>query len=319
MKKLIPAYVRVPVLFALVLLALEYFIDSGDKPAFLKYPMVSVFLFVFLFLQIAIEIVISAIDRVTYAMLTEEQKQKLAEAEKSFSIKNSKLYKMLTRSKAIEQEGDIMMDHDYDGIKELDNVLPPWWVGLFYVTIIFGLIYLVRFHIMGDYDQKQEFEMEMAEAKKAVDAYKSTAKDLIDAESVTLLTEESDLAQGKTIFENTCAACHRADGGGGIGPNLADEHWILGGGIKNVFHTISEGGRDGKGMVAWKATLRPNEIQRVASYVLSLQGTNPADAKEPEGEIWVDENAETTDDTTGETTEAEATDVNESTPEVAVN
>ena len=77
------------------------------------------------------------------------------------------------------------------------------------------------------------------------------------------------------------------DGGGAIGPNLTDEYWILGGGIKNVFHTITEGGRDGKGMVAWKGTLKPSEIQLVASYVLSLKGSNPKDPKEPEGDVWV--------------------------------
>ena len=84
--------------------------------------------------------------------------------------------------------------------------------------------------------------------------------------------------------------------GGQIGPNLTDDHWILGGGIKNVFHTITNGGRDGKGMVAWKGTLKPKEIQKVASYILSLQGSNPKDPKEPEGEIWVDETAPTKDD-----------------------
>ncbi|MBE99411.1 cbb3-type cytochrome c oxidase N-terminal domain-containing protein [Flavobacterium coralii] len=292
MKKLIPVYVRVPVLFALVFMALEYFIDSGDRPAFLKYPMVSVFLFVFLFLQIAIEIVISAIDKVTYAMLTEEQKQKLAEAE-SISIKESAWYKKLKgffgKSAPVEEEGSVMLDHNYDGIKELDNVLPPWWVYLFYGTILFGVVYLVRFHIVGDYNQKEEFEQEMAEAKLAVEEYKKTAKDLIDAETVTLLTDAGELEQGKTIFEANCAACHRADGGGTIGPNLTDEYWILGGGIKNVFHTITEGGRDGKGMVAWKGTLKPSEIQLVASYVLSLQGTNPVDAKAPDGDVWKEE------------------------------
>jgi cytochrome c oxidase cbb3-type subunit 3 len=294
MKKLIPVYVRVPILFALVFMALEYFIDSGDRPAFLKYPLVSVFLFVFLFLQIAIEIVISAIDRVTYAMLTEEQKARLAAAE-AVNLKDSKWFKKLKtffgKSKPIEQEGEIMMNHDYDGIKELDNVLPPWWVYLFYATILFGVIYLVRFHIAGDYNQKEEFEAEMAEARLAVEEYKKTAKDLIDANTVTLLTDAGELAQGKTIFETNCAACHRADGGGAIGPNLTDEFWILGGGIKNVFHTINEGGRDGKGMVAWKGTLKPSEIQMVASYVLSLQGTNPPDPKAPDGEVWKDDNA----------------------------
>ena len=84
-------------------------------------------------------------------------------------------------------------------------------------------------------------------------------------------------------------ACHRADAGGQIGPNLTDEYWLLGGGIKNVFHTITEGGRDGKGMVAWKGTLKPSEIQLVASYVLSLKGSNPKEPKEPQGDIWKEE------------------------------
>lgn len=294
MKKLIPVYVRVPLLFALVFMALEYFIDSGDRPAFIKYPLVSVFLFVFLFLQIALEIVISAIDRVTYNMLTEEQKQKLAEVD-GLSLKDTfigrKIKGLTGKSTPIEEEGTLLLDHNYDGIKELDNVLPPWWVYLFYVTIIFGLIYLVRFHIYGDYDQKQEFETEMAQAKLAVEEYKKTAKDLIDEKSVTLLTEAGDIAAGKKVFETNCAACHRADAGGAIGPNLTDEYWIFGGGIKDVFHTINEGGRPGKGMVSWKGTLKPSEMQQVASYILSLKGSNPKDPKAPDGEIWKEEAA----------------------------
>ncbi|TRW27290.1 c-type cytochrome [Flavobacterium zepuense] len=294
MKKFIPVYVRVPVLFALVFMALEYFIDSGDKPAFLKYPLVSLFLGVFLFLQIAIEIVVLAIDRVTYSILTDEQKQKLAEAD-ALDFRDSNWYKKIqgffNKSAPIEEEGTILMDHDYDGIKELDNVLPPWWVNLFYACIVFALIYLIRFHIFEGKDQKAEFETEMAEAKLAVEEYKKTAKDLIDANTVTLLTDAADLAQGKEIFQSNCVACHRPDAGGAIGPNLTDEYWLLGGGIKNVFHTVTEGGRDGKGMVAWKGTLKPSEIQLVASYVLSLKGSNPKDPKEPQGDIWADEAA----------------------------
>jgi len=294
MKKLIPIYVRVPVLFAMVFMALEFFIDSGDRPAFLKFPLVSLFLGVFLFLQIAIEIVVLAIDRVTYAIMTEEQKKKLAEAD-AIDFTESKWYKKIkgffNRSKPIEEEATILMDHDYDGIKELDNVLPPWWVNLFYACIVFALIYMVRFHILDGKDQKAEFETEMAEAKLAVDEYKKTAKDLIDENTVTQFTEPADLAQGKEIFQANCIPCHRPDAGGAIGPNLTDEYWLLGGGIKNVFHTITNGGRDGKGMVAWKGILKPSEIQLVASYVLSLKGSNPKDAKEPQGDIWVDDTA----------------------------
>jgi len=299
MKKFIPVYVRVPVIFALVFMALEFFIDSGDRPAFIKYPMVSLFLGVFIFIQIAIEIVVLAIDRVTYSLLTDEQKAKLAAAD-AIEFNDSEWFKKLKRffvkTKPIEEEGSILMDHDYDGIKELDNVLPPWWIKLFYACIVFAIIYLAKYHIFGYGDQKKEFETEMAEAKLAVEEYKKTAKDLIDAESVTLLNEPADLAAGKKIFETNCAACHRPDAGGAIGPNLTDENWLLGGGIKNVFHTITEGGRDGKGMVAWKGTLKPSEIQLVASYVLSLQGSKPKDPKEPQGDVWKEEASKAADD-----------------------
>ncbi|PKP14799.1 MAG: cytochrome C oxidase subunit III, partial [Bacteroidetes bacterium HGW-Bacteroidetes-23] len=254
MKKLIPSYVRVPLIFALVMGAMEYFIDSGDKPAFIEYPMVALFLGVFLFLLVAIEIVVSAVDKVTYHMLSEEQKKQLEEAQ-SLPFTESAFYqslsKKLTRSKEIEEEHDILLDHDYDGIKELDNVLPPWWVNLFYLTIIFAIIYLVRFHIYNDYDQASEFETEMAIAKAEVEKYKLTAPDLMDKDKVTLLTDATALAEGKKLYETNCVACHKLDGGGSIGPNLTDEHWILGGGIKNVFNTLMEGGREGKGMVSW--------------------------------------------------------------------
>lgn len=294
MKKLIPVYVRVPLIFFAVFGAMEYFIDSGDRPAFIKFPMVSVFLFVFLFLLIAIEITVSAIDAITYSLLTDEQKAKLEEAS-SVSLGESDWYKnlmkKLTKSAPIEKEGELLLDHDYDGIRELDNSLPPWWVYLFYTCIVFAAVYLIRYEILGAPDQETELKNEIAQAKIEVAEYMKTAPDLMDEKTVTLLTDPAELAIGKEIFTTNCAACHRADGGGQIGPNLTDDHWILGGGIKNVFHTIMNGGRDGKGMISWKGTLKPKEMQKVASYVLSLRGSNPKDAKAPDGEIWVDDAA----------------------------
>ena len=293
MKKLFPSYVRVPLIFAIVFGGMEYFIDSGDKPAFIEYPMVSVFLFVFLFLLVAIEIVVSAVDRVTYHLLTDEQRKQLEEAQ-SVSFTDSKfvqnLVSKLTRSKPIEQEGELMLDHDYDGIKELDNVLPPWWVNLFYATIIFGVIYLVRFHVMDEYTQAEEFEQEVQLANAELEKMKANSpKEEITLDKVVMLTDEASLAKGKEIFTNACAACHKADGGGIVGPNLTDEYWINGGGIKNVFKLISEGSKNNPSMVAWNKTLESTDIQKVASYVLSLQGTKPAGAKPAEGEKWVEE------------------------------
>lgn len=294
MKKLIPAYVRVPVIFFFVFGVLEYLINSGSQPAFIKYPMVSLFLLVFLFLLIAIEITISAIDNITFQLLTNEQKEELA-VSSTVSYKDSEWFKnlmqKLTKTEPIENEIDILLDHDYDGIKELDNNLPPWWVYLFYASIVFGLVYFVRYEVMGGDNQEMELQNELAQAKIDVAEYMKTAPDLMDEKTVTLLTDPADLAVGKTIFTTNCAACHRADAGGQIGPNLTDEHWILGGGIKNIFHTLNNGGRDGKGMISWKGTLKPKEMQKVASYVISLKGSNPTDPKAPDGDIWVEEAA----------------------------
>jgi cytochrome c oxidase cbb3-type subunit 3 len=274
---------------------MEYFIDSGEQPAFLAYPMAAAFLIFVLLLLIGIEVILASIENVLFQTLSEEAKERyLAASEKKWEWAwGSKMYKKLLGSKPMEQEGEIVLDHNYDGIRELDNKLPPWWVYMFYATIIFGVVYLVRFHIFHDYDQDTEYLTEMTIAEAEIAEYKKNAKDLVDVNTVEVLTDASDIAAGQTIFETNCVACHMADGGGGIGPNLTDQNWILGGGIKNVFNTISEGGRDGKGMVAWKQSLKPLEMAQVASYVLNFQGTTPANPKAPEGDIWVDPHMQT--------------------------
>ncbi|SIR23601.1 cbb3-type cytochrome c oxidase N-terminal domain-containing protein [Maribacter ulvicola] len=287
-------WLRITVAFFLVIILMEVYIDSGDKPAFLTYPTLMFgFMALILLLLIAIAFIVQAIENVLYNTLDEEAKVRyLATKEKKWEWTWGKnMYNKLLGSKPMEAEGEIILDHNYDGIRELDNNLPPWWVYLFYASIVFGVVYLLRFHVFNDYNQKMEYEQEVAAAQLEIEAYKKTAKGLVDANTVVFLTDASDISAGKGIFESNCVACHMADGGGGIGPNLTDQNWILGGGIKNVFHTISEGGRDGKGMIAWKQNLKPVEIAQVASYVLTFQGTTPANPKAAEGDIWVDPNA----------------------------
>ena len=197
-----------------------------------------------------------------------------------------KLLKSWTKAKDIEEEQEIILDHNYDGIKELDNSLPPWWVYMFYITIVFAVVYLIRFEVMGGDTPEIEYEKAVAQARMEVNKYKANSPDVFNIDDLKLLTDASDLKRGKAVFNLNCASCHLADGGGSIGPNLTDEYWILGGGIKNVFNTVSKGGRDGKGMIAWNKTLKAEDIAKVSSYVLSLQGTTPAKAKAPQGEIW---------------------------------
>ena len=287
-------WIRVPLLFFLIFGLMEYFIDSGDQPAIIKYPITQFFMLMVLIILIAIELILSSIENIMFQTLSPEAKERYlsAKSEKWEWKWGKKVYKKMLGSKPMEAEGEIVLDHNYDGIRELDNKLPPWWVYMFYATIIFGVVYLLRFHVFNDYNQDLEYEQEVAAAKIEIEEYKKTAKDLVDESTVELLVDASDLSAGQKIFESNCVACHMADGGGGIGPNLTDQYWILGGGIKNVFHTVSEGGRDGKGMIAWKQTLKPVEIAQVSSYVLAtLNGKTPANPKDPEGEIWVDPNA----------------------------
>ena len=295
MRNLIPSYVRVPIIFFIIFGLVEYFVDSGEQPAFMKYPIVLIFLLLVLIILIAIEAIIGALENVMFQSLTDEAKERFLASKSKVPqftwIKNT--YKKLVGTKPIEEEGELILDHNYDGIKELDNALPPWWLYSWYASMVFALIYLINFHVFGNNSQYDELAKEYEQAKISIAEYKKTAKDLVDMNSVTLLTDEADLNSGKAMFMQNCVACHMADGGGGIGPNLTDNHWILGGGIKNVFKTIAEGGRDGKGMIAWKQSFKPLEIAQVASYILSLQGTTPANPKAPEGDVWVDENAET--------------------------
>jgi cytochrome c oxidase cbb3-type subunit 3 len=290
MKNTRPWWLYILIAFFVVFGLMEYFIDSGDKPAIIEYPITQFFLFVILLLLIAVALILQSVENITFLSMTKEaQERYLAAKSKGFEWKwGNRVYQNLLGSKPVEAEGEIILDHNYDGIRELDNKLPPWWVYMFYATIIFGVVYLVRFHIMNDYDQDTEYLTEVTLAEAEIAEYKKNAKDLVDVNTVELLTDASDISAGKAIYETNCVACHMPDGGGGIGPNLTDANWILGGGIKNVFNTISEGGRDGKGMVAWKQSLKPAEMAQVASYVLSFEGTTPANPKVAEGDVWVD-------------------------------
>lgn len=197
-----------------------------------------------------------------------------------------RMYKQWTAYVPVEKEKDIQLDHDYDGIKELDNQLPPWWVAMFYITIAFGVVYMGYYHVLGKGNlQIAQYEAEMEQAEEAVAAFVSRQADQVNENNVTLLTEDAPLQAGKDIFVGKCAACHGPAGEGGVGPNLTDQYWIHGGAIGDVFRTIKYGVIE-KGMIPWKDQLRAREMQEVASYIMTLQGTNPPNGKEPQGELY---------------------------------
>ena len=205
--------------------------------------------------------------------------------------------KWMTRAVPIEKEADVLLDHDYDGIKELDNALPPWWKYGFYITIVIGFIYLYNYHVSGSgKNPEQEYAMEMAEGKKQEEAYMAKTKDLVDENNITL-SDAAGIAAGKALYTQSCVACHAADGGGGIGPNLTDNNWIHGGSLNNIYQTIKNGYPE-KGMQAWQSMYSPVQMKNLTSFVKSLTGTKPANPKAPQGDSYADEPTGTNPDST---------------------
>jgi cytochrome c oxidase cbb3-type subunit 3 len=204
----------------------------------------------------------------------------------------SYIYQQMDGGVSLEKETDILLNHNYDGIQELDNNLPPWWVGMFYSTIVFAFLYIGIYHF-SDIGKLQiaEYEQEVIEAEIAIAAYNAAQKAEkaanLSADNVTQLTVTDRLAAGQANFKSYCVACHGMLGEGieNLGQNVTDKYWIHGGGVKNIFRTISEG-VPGKPMVAWKDAISAEEIQELASYIMTLEGTDPPNARPPEGEIY---------------------------------
>ncbi|TDN36869.1 c-type cytochrome [Hymenobacter sp. UV11] len=181
-------------------------------------------------------------------------------------------------------QGDVrdeVLDHDYDGIREFDNDLPPWWKWGFAFTVVFAISYVTYYHVMRKgLLQGAEYAAEMRQAALFVPV---GGDDPNQVTTYAALTAPADLSSGKSIFATNCAPCHGANAEGKVGPNLTDEFWLHGGGVNNLYKTIKFG-INGKGMVAWKGKLSGKQMLQVASYTLSLQGSKPANPKAPQGE-----------------------------------
>lgn len=197
----------------------------------------------------------------------------------------AKYFKRTTFSVPIEKEEEILLRHSYDGIRELDNHLPPWWLGLFYGGIVFAIVYMLAYHVWDWAPlQTEEYLTEMSEAEVEVTAYKATLAMTIDETNVEIVTDDAAIVTGKELFLGKCVACHGQNAEGGVGPNLTDGYWLHGAAVGNIFASIKYGFPE-KGMIAWQSQLKPDEIQSLASYILTLQGSTPPNAKEPQGEL----------------------------------
>jgi len=277
------------------------YLNGSDISEFLGSPMTWIIGTTVAFILLALFAVTQALDSIKYHILRKEgrlaeiEELEVAESRDDFL---SRIWRKMQDAKPIEKESEIEMDHEYDGIRELDNNLPPWWLWGFYISIAFAVVYMLRFEVFHTAPSTvEEYQQEMAAAEIAKEEYLKTAANLVDENSVVMLTDEALIKEGAAIYNTSCAVCHAADGGGGVGPNLTDEYWLHGGGIQDVFATIKYG-VPAKGMIPWKDQLSPVEMQKVASFVMTMQGTTPADPKEPQGEKTTDVPQDTVQDTT---------------------
>jgi cytochrome c oxidase cbb3-type subunit 3 len=198
--------------------------------------------------------------------------------------------KIFTKAIPVEKEADVMLDHNYDGIRELDNALPPWWKYGFYLTIGVAVVYLLNFHVFGyGKNPTEEYNAEMAKARVEKEVYEANNKDKIDENNVPM-ADAAGLTKAKEIFTTKCFACHGKLGEGGAGPNLTDNYWLHKGSLNDIYHTIKTGYPD-KGMQSWANEFTPKEISYLASYVKTLHGTNPPNPKAPQGDLYIDPSA----------------------------
>lgn len=230
-----------------------------------------------------------AIRRMYEELLPEKQAEALTESRllKWWTAMDKKIF---TKAVPVEKEADVMLDHDYDGIRELDNALPPWWKYGFYVTIFVGVIYMFNFHVFGyGKNPTEEYQAEMEKARIQKEIYEAQNKDKVDEEHVPM-ADAAGIAKGSEIFHAPamCWSCHGQNAEGGAGPNLTDDYWIHKGSLNDIYKSIKIGYSD-KGMQSWEKNFTPKEISYLASYIKSLRGSNPAGAQPPKGDLYVEE------------------------------
>jgi cytochrome c oxidase cbb3-type subunit 3 len=272
-------------------------VSIWDDP-FLIFYITAGFLFVVALLVIVVALFMLRVLNIMAKDAALERAKKLGIEYKEELSWWTKFDRWVSKSVPIEKEETILLDHNYDGIRELDNHLPPWWKWLFYVTIIWAVFYLIAYHVTNSLPlQTEEYENEVAYANEQIrklQAANPAAQ--IDETTVVMVTDAGALLDGKETFNNICSSCHRPDGGGDIGPNLTDQYWKHGGAIQDVFKVVKNGVPN-TNMVAWGGALSPEKMQNVSSYLLTLQGTNPPNGKAPEGELYVPKKENTATDT----------------------
>lgn len=297
------ASVRLILIFFYFLVSGPAFSQASDPSDKLEILLVITVGLLLLVSMVMLSVVVYTSKMLKRIMDLERKKKAELEGEESEPFENfwQHLSRSLTRSTPVAKEATILMDHNYDGIRELDNHLPPWWKTLFYITIIWAAIYLLVYHVFDVFPLSgEEYDREMAQIEAERKAARALVAESLDENTVEFSDSPEILTSGAAVFKTHCVVCHAEDGGGGVGPNLTDDYWLHGGSINNIFWVIKYG-VPAKGMIPWQNQLTATNIRDVASYIKSLKGSTPANPKAPQGDLYdetmVVENIESAPDT----------------------
>jgi cytochrome c oxidase cbb3-type subunit 3 len=284
-------YLRPTLIFILTVSVLPAFaaddhsLISSDVQNYIGYGAILFALVLFIVVMLVLLRIFKVLTRIILKSEGYTEEQIITELKPAKKIEKPKgeVWNKLLSLRPLSEEKDLLIEHEYDGIQELDNPTPSWFMYLFYSTIVFAVAYLLIYHVFGVGQlQYAEYRTEVAQADVAKKEFLSKAANRVDESTVKLVKDPAVIASGQAIFKQTCSPCHGEHAQGVVGPNLTDDFWLHGGKINDIFKTIKYGA-PAKGMPTWEKQLSAKQIADVANYVKSLHGTNPANPKEPQG------------------------------------
>lgn len=275
----------IPMILLLLLSGTALHAQDTEAVAAVKTPHMPYDLYLFI-VVVALEfVIIMVLSVMLLRFLKVRTEAEMNKTTRAFSM--ATIFRKMNQTVAIEDEAQLDLQHDYDGIRELDNKVPAWWQYAFYASILFGVVYIYRMFVAGTLpDQIQELSTANRIAAVRQAEYLKNAANNVDEKTVTMM-DAAGIAEGAALFSKNCLACHGDKGQGGVGPNLTDNYWLHNGGIKDIFHSIKYGWPE-KGMKSWKDDFSPVQIAQLASYVKSLDGTNVPGGKEPQGTVYTE-------------------------------
>lgn len=267
MKTRTPISIYIALTIGIIIMAFEMFAKDSD---YLSTPIFWALLIIVTILLLIMNSIGDLVENERFSRLTDEEKRMYI-TDKTTSYLQ-KLWNSAFKKQSQSEETDILIDHGFDGITELDNSLPKWWIGLFYFGIIFCGVYMIAFAFTDYAHPDVEYDKETKIQLASIEEYEKNAPP-INLETAKYSADY--ISEGEQLFKTNCVTCHGDNGKGGIGPNLTDNHWInikeksL---FKNVFWMLENGSPNNPTMRPFikEGTITGRDAEKIASYIYHI-------------------------------------------------